>query len=198
MSTYLHSIFKNLKPFNFKHHFKSHLVDKKWILVNGIAEEKSIYTFKTNEVLEIQKNKEQITACWSINQANEFQVETEDGAIYVDAYFKDDDIFILQHQNKRHFAMFVHHNDTEDAINTIEDLQHFLREKYEKKVTKAIVEHEFFYIENSEEHGPFTVEELAEKVDRSEINRYCFVRDINEADYSSRLRINDLIIELKL
>ena len=51
-------------------------------------------------------------------------------------------------------------------------------------------------IENSKEFGPFTVEELSEKVKKDHISTYCFVRDINEYDYSNRIRIMDLIKEL--
>jgi hypothetical protein len=37
---------------------------------------------------------------------------------------------------------------------------------------------------------------LSEKVKKEEISAYCFVRDINEYDYSKRLRIFDLMQEL--
>ncbi len=59
-----------------------------------------------------------------------------------------------------------------------------------------IYDHEFYYIEKSEEFGPFKVEVLAEKVNSGEISAFCFVRDVNEHDYSNRMRIEDLLHEL--
>ncbi len=63
-------------------------------------------------------------------------------------------------------------------------------------MTNLIYKHEFYYIEKAKEFGPFTVEELSKKVNKAEISMYCFVRDINENDYTKRLRIYDLIKEL--
>ena len=103
---------------------------------------------------------------------------------------------VLNHQNKNEFALFINTTNYSEDLNNIEDVQVFLREKYKQKVSSLIYEHEFYYIEKSEEFGPFTVEELSEKVNTEQISMYCFVRDINESDYSKRLRIIDLIKEL--
>ncbi|MGB1308419.1 MAG: hypothetical protein ACPG6B_05880, partial [Oceanihabitans sp.] len=65
-----------------------------------------------------------------------------------------------------------------------------------EKASSLIQGHEFYYIEKSKEFGPFTVEQLAEKVKTKSISVYCFVRDINEYNYNKRLRVRDLIREL--
>jgi len=196
MKEYLHNTIPNLKPFNFERHYDSHFIDQQWVLVNGISEKKSIYTFKDDNILEIHRKEAVIETSWNLSISNIFSIETEDGLIIVKAYFKDDDVLVLSHENKKEFALFINSSNYTENLDSIEDVQAFLREKYKQKVTSLIYDHEFYYIEKSKEFGPFTVEELSEKVKREKISAYCFVRDINEYDYSKRLRISDLIKEL--
>ena len=197
MSTsYLHETIPNLKPFDFERHHDSHFINQKWVLVNGISEKKSVYTFKEDNILEISRRDNIIKTSWTLNIQNVFSIETEDGLISVKAYFKDEDILVLNHQDKDEFAMYINTTDYEDEINSVADIQNYLKVKYQKRVSNVIYEHEFYYISESEEFGPSTVEELAEKVKSEEISAYCFVRDVNENDYSKRLRIADLMQEL--
>ena len=196
MNDYLHNTIPNLKPFIFERHHDSHFINKEWVLVNGISKKKSIYTFRKDNILEITRKNAVINTTWNINTKNVFSIETEDGLISVKAYFKDDDILVLNHQDKQEFSLYINTTNYGEELNSIEDINLFLKEKYRKKVSTIIYDHEFYYIEKSKEFGPFTVEELSEKVKNEEISAYCFVRDINEYDYSKRLRIFDLIQEL--
>ncbi len=196
MSAYLHKTIPNLKPFDFERHHNSLFINQTWVLVNGISEKKSIYTFKEDNILEIKRKDASIKTSWTIDIQNTFTIETEDGIINVKAYFKDDDILVLNHQDKEEFAMYINTTNYEDEINSVADIQNYLKDKYQKKVSKVIHHHEFYYISKSEEFGPYTVEELADKVKTEEISPYCFVRDVNEHDYSRRLRIEDLMQEL--
>lgn len=189
-------VIPNLKPFNHSLHHDDLFINQPWVLVNGISKKKSIYTFKDDNILEIERKKSIIETSWTVDMHNIFSIETEDGLITVKAYFKDDDVLVLNHQNKEEFALFINTSNYTEALDTVADIKKFLRKKYQKKVSNLIYDHEFYYIEKSEEFGPFTVEALAEKVKREEISAYCFVRDINENDYSNRMRISDLIKEL--
>lgn len=196
MKEYLHNTIPNLKPFDHELHYEALFINKAWVLVNGISEKKSTYTFKTDNILEISRKDYTIETSWTINIQNIFSIETEDGLITVKVYFKDDDVLVLNHQNKQEFALFINTTNYTEDLNSVEDVQNFLKEKYKQKLTSLIYDHEFYYIENSKEFGPFTVEELSEKVSNDKISAYCFVRDVNEYDYSNRLRIYDLIKEL--
>lgn len=196
MSVNLHNTIPNLKPFNYERHHDSHFINQQWVLVNGISEKKAIYTFRKDNILEIERNDASIKTSWALNINNIFTIETEDGIITVKAYFKDDDILVLNHQDKEEFALYINTTNYEEELNTVEDVQSFLKEKYKKKVSKVIHKHEFYYISKSEEFGPCTVEELTEKVNSDEISAYCFVRDINEDSYAKRLRVIDLLQEL--
>jgi hypothetical protein len=196
MEDYLRNTIPNLKPFDYDRHHDSYFINKQWVLVNGISKKKSIYTFKKDNILEISRKSSVIKTSWSLSITNLFSIETEDGLITVKAYFKDDDVLVLNHQNKKEFALFINSTNYSEDLNSIEDVNVFLREKYKQKVSDLIYGHEFYYIEKSKEFGPFTVEELSEKVKSNKISVYCFVRDINESDYSKRLRIFDLIKEL--
>ncbi|SDH54400.1 hypothetical protein [Winogradskyella thalassocola] len=196
MNDYLHNTIPNLKPFNYEVHHDSHFINKQWVLINGISKKKSIYTFKADNILEISRKDHVIKTSWNITIQNIFSIETEDGMITVKAFFKDDDILVLNNQSKEEFAMYINATNYDDDINSVEDIQAFLKDKYKKKVSTIIYDHEFYYIEKSEEFGPFKVEVLAEKVKNGDISAYCFVRDINEHDYKNRMRIEDLLHEL--
>ncbi|WP_040280059.1 hypothetical protein [Psychroserpens damuponensis] len=196
MKEYLHNTIPNLKPFNYSLHYKSLFIDKAWVLVNGISKKKSTYTFKDDNILEISRKDYSIETSWTIDIQNIFSIETEDGLITVKVYFKDDDVLVLNHQNKEEFALFINTTNYTEDLNSVEDVQTFLREKYKRKVSNLIYDHEFYYVEKSKEFGPFTVEQLSEKVKKEQISEFCFVRDVNAYDYSNRLRIYDLIKEL--
>lgn len=196
MEDYLRNTIPNLKPFDYNRHHDSHFINQQWVLVNGISKKKSVYTFKEDNILEISRKSSVIETSWTLSINNIFSIETEDGLIVVKAYFKDDDVLVLNHQNKKEFALFINTTNYTEDLNSIEDVKIYLREKYKQKVSDLIYGHEFYYIEKSKEFGPFTVEELSAKVRDDKISIYCFVRDINEDDYSNRLRIYDLIKEL--
>ncbi|MCA0133141.1 hypothetical protein [Winogradskyella alexanderae] len=197
MEDYLHKSIPNLKPFDFDLHHDSHFINQQWVLVNGISKKKSVYTFRKDNILEIKRRNQIINTSWYINARNVFSIETEDGLIRVKAYFKDNDILVLNRQDKKDFAVYINTTNYESELNSVDDIKDYLKEKYKQKASNVIYEHKFYYIEKSKEFGPFKVEELSHKVKNEEISAYCFVRDINEADYSKRLRINDLIAELQ-
>ncbi|TXE17519.1 hypothetical protein ES692_09620 [Psychroserpens burtonensis] len=196
MEEYLNDAIPNLKPFNHTLHYDTLFINKDWVLVNDISKKKSTYTFKDDNILEISRKDHTIKTTWSIDIQNIFSIETEDGMITVKVYFKDDDVLVLNHQNKEKFALFINTTNYTQDLETVEDIKLFLKEKYKQKVTNLIYDHEFYYIEKSKEFGPFTVEELSNKVKKEHISAYCFVRDVNAYDYSNRLRIFDLIKEL--
>ncbi len=186
----------NLIPFDFDAHHDSLLLNHEWILVNGIEEKKSIYVFKEDNVLNISEKENTTKTTWNVDLKNVFSIQTEDGLINVKAYFKDDDVLVLNHQDKKDIVLFINENNYQSKVNTMDDVKSFLKEKYRQKASNLIYDHQFYYISRSEEFGPITVEELSEKVDNEEISAYCFVRDINEGDYSKRMRVCDLIREV--
>ena len=94
-------------------------------------------------------------------------------------HFKIDGLYITNLTNVRYLTGFT---GSSGSLLILEKQHHFFTDGR--------------YIEQSKEYGPFTVEELSEKVKKDEISIYCFVRDVNEDDYSKRLRIQDLIKEL--
>ncbi len=196
MQSAIFNMLPNLEPFNYDVHLEPLFLNQQWVLVNGIKNKKAIYIFKDETTLHISENEKNIETTWSIDVKNTFTIETEDGKTTVKAFFKDEDILVLNKENTGDCAVFINESKYSDELNSIEDVQDFLREKYKQKVTSLIYGHEFYYIERSQEFGPITVQELAEKVKNKTISEYCFVRDINEHNYNQRLRIKDLIREL--
>ena len=74
-----------------------------------------------------------IKTSWNINILNSFSIETEDGLITVEAYFKDDDILVLNNLDKEEFALYINTTNYDDEVNSVEDINTFLKEKYKKR-----------------------------------------------------------------
>ncbi|WP_299247322.1 hypothetical protein [uncultured Lacinutrix sp.] len=197
MSSAIFNLLPNLQPFHHETHYEDLFLNQHWVLVNGISKKKAIYIFKDENTLHISESKTTTETSWCIEKKNLFSIVTEDGETTVKAYFKDDDILILNRLQTDDCAIFINESSYSESLNSLEDVQQFLHEKYKNKATDIIHDHEFYYIEKSKEFGPFTVEELTKKVKNDAISPYCFVRDVNEHDYSNRLRIRDLTRELQ-
>ncbi|APY00453.1 hypothetical protein [Lacinutrix venerupis] len=196
MSASIFNLLPNLKPFHHETHYDDLFLNQNWVLVNGISKKKAIYVFKDENTLQISESKTTTETSWCIEAKNTFSIVTEDGETTVKAYFKDDDVLVLTKIKTDDYAIFINESSYSESLNSLEDVQQFLHNKYKNKATSLIYDHEFYYIEKSKEFGPFTVEELTKKVQEESISPYCFVRDLNEHDYSNRLRIRDLIKEL--
>ncbi|WP_055443379.1 hypothetical protein [Lacinutrix himadriensis] len=196
MSTAIFNLFPNLEPFHHDTHYEDLFLNQNWVLVNGITNKKAVYIFKDENTLHIIENENTSETSWCIDVKNTFSIETEDGKTTVKAYFKDDDILVLNRIQTDDCAVFINEDRCSETLNTLEDVQQFLHNKYKGKAASLISDHEFYYIEKAEEFGPFTVAQLSEKVENKKISIFCFVRDVNEHNYNKRLRIRDLIREL--
>ncbi|HXK00009.1 MAG TPA: hypothetical protein VNJ50_14235 [Gelidibacter sp.] len=197
MTNILYNIVPKLEPFDYSLHHDKRFINQKWILINGIDDSKSMYIFKPNNELVISENDSVTTTRWSFINSNFLSIKTEDGIVLIKAYYKDEDTLVLNQKASDDYAFFINSSDYKETINSKEDLQKFLKDKYLKKASQIISKHQFYYIQRSKEYGPYTMKELSKKVEDRSINAYCLVRDVNEDDYSNKLRIIDLLREFK-
>ncbi|MEO8772750.1 MAG: hypothetical protein ABI263_05240 [Gelidibacter sp.] len=196
MTDILYNIVPKLQPFDYSLHHDHQFINQKWVLINGIEDAKSMYVFKPNNELVISENNEVTTTRWSFINSNFISITTEDGIVLIKAYYKDKDTLVLNQKASEDYAFFINSSDYSETINSKADLQNFLKDKYLKKASELISDHEFYYIQRSKEYGPYTMKELFKKVKDNVVNAYCLVRDVNEADYTNKLRIKDLLQEL--
>jgi len=196
MQSQILSLLPSLKSFNYESHYETLFINQDWVLVNGISDEKSIYTFKDENTLMITQNNSTSETSWCIDFKNTFSIQTKDGLNIFKAYFKGQDILVLDREKHNDYAVFLNQSNYNNEINTLDDVSDFLKQQYKAKASQIISGHQFYYIEDSEEFGPFTAEELTNKVTNEAVSEYCFIRDINEDDYHRRLRISDLLKEL--
>lgn len=195
MTDVLYNIVPKLEPFDYSLHHDKRFINQKWILVNGIEDTRSMYIFKPNNELVISENNTVTTTRWSYINSNFLSITTEDGIVLIKAYYKDEDTLVLNQKASDDYAFFINSSDYNETINSKEDIRKFLKYKYLKRATKIISEHQFYYIQRSKEYGPYTMKELSKKVKDNLVNPFCLVRDINENDYSKKLRIRDLLNE---
>jgi len=196
MRSQILSLLPSLKSFDYESHYEKQFLNQNWVLVNGISEKKSVYTFIDENTLVITENNSKSETSWCIDFKNTFSIQTEDGLNVFKAYFKGEDMLVLDREKHNDYAVFLNQSNYENEINTMDDVGEFLKQKYKEKASSIISGHQFYYIEESEEYGPFTAEELSQKVNNEDISDQCFIRDINEASYDRRLRVADLIKEL--
>ncbi|MBA6151316.1 hypothetical protein [Gelidibacter maritimus] len=196
MRNFLYNIVPNLEPFDYSLHYDHQFINQEWILINGIEDAKAVYIFKPNNELVISENDEITKTRWSYINSNFLSITTEDGIVLIKAYYKDKDVLVLNQKASEDYSFFINATNYNTAINNKDDVKKYLKEKYMKKASELISEHEFYYIQRSKEYGPCTMKELLKKVKDKAVNAYCLIRDVNEADYNKKLRIIDLLQEV--
>ncbi|HUH28893.1 hypothetical protein [Gelidibacter sp.] len=196
MRNYLYNIVPNLEPFDYSLHHDNQFINQEWILINGIEDARAMYVFKPNNELVISENDEITKTRWSFINSNFLSITTEDGIVLIKAFYKDKDVLVLNQKASEDYSFFINVSNYNAPINNKNDVQKFLKEKYLKKASELISEHEFYYIQRSKEYGPCTMKELFKKVKDKAVNAYCLIRDVNEVDYNKKLRIIDLLQEV--
>lgn len=196
MREFLYNIVPKLEPFDYSLHHDDQFINQQWVLINGIEDAQSMYVFKPNNELIISENDKVTTTRWSFINSNFIAITTADGIVLIKAFYKDKDMLVLNQKASEDYSFFINSTNAIDTIDSKEDIQDLLKERYRNRASKIISEHKFYYIQHFKEHGPFTVKELSEKVKNNEINSYCLIRDINESNYDNKLRLKDLLYEL--
>lgn len=173
---------------------KSLLVNQNWVLVNKIKEEKTFYFFHENNKLTRTTNGTVSNAQWHYVNANYIRITSNGEINVIKMNFRDEDILTLDiDRHSNNLAIFINETRSGVNFNTYEDITSYLHSKYVTKAKNIINKHQYYYIEQSEEFGPVPAEYLLNRVENNSINAQCLIRDINDYDYSKRLRIQDLI-----
>ncbi|TDU40505.1 hypothetical protein BXY82_2555 [Gelidibacter sediminis] len=196
MKDILYDIVPRLEPFDYSLHHDTQFINKEWVLINGIENAKAVYLFKPNNELLISENDHVTKTRWSFINSNFLSITTEDGIVLIKAFYKDKDMLVLNQKASDDYAFFINSSAYDTTIDTKEDVKAYFKEKYLKKASQLISEHQFYYIQRFKEYGPYTMKELLTKVKNKAVNAYCLVRDVNESDYAKKLRIIDLLHEL--
>ncbi|OIQ24030.1 hypothetical protein [Lacinutrix sp. MedPE-SW] len=171
------------------------LVNQNWLLVNKIKEEKTTYVFSKDNVLTRTTNGTISKAKWHYVNENYIRITGEDGSINViKMTFRNEDILTLDIDRKSNeLAVFINETKSDKILNTYDDITTYLHAKYLSKAKNIIQNHLYYFINKSEEFGPFTAKELINKVKKGILSSQCFIRETNESNYNKRLRIKDLI-----
>lgn len=174
--------------------FTGLLVNNDWVLVNEIKKNKTIYNFHTDNVLTISKNDSVSEAKWHYVNPDYIRITSDNEINVIKISFRDDDVLTLDiDRRSNELAVFVNQNKSDIPLNSREDITTFLHNKYINKAKDIIYNHQYYYIEQSIEYGPFTAKQLIDKAKDQSISSQCFVRETQDDDYSKRLRIIDLI-----
>lgn len=174
--------------------FTSILTHSNWVLVNDINKRKTIYIFHEDNSLSIKKNDTVSKAKWHYVNPNYIRITTNNEINVIKITFRDEDILTLDIDRKSNeLAVFINESNSKTPLNTYDSITAFLHAKYINKAKDIIYTHEYYYIEKSIEHGPFTAKELIDKAKNNTISSQCFIRETNDSDYSKRLRVEDLI-----
>ena len=138
MTDILYHIVPKLQPFDYTLHHDNQFINQKWILINGIEDAASMYVFKPNNELVISENDDVTMTRWSFINSNFLSITTADGIVLIKAFYKDKDTLVLNQKASEDYSFFINTSDCSDTINSKEDIQKFLKDKYLKKASKLI------------------------------------------------------------
>lgn len=190
----VHNILSNKNLYQDDFDFTSRLVNNNWVLVNEINQTKTIYNFFLDNLLTISKNGTVAKAHWHYVNPEYIRITSNNEINVIKINFRDDDILTLDiDRSSNELAVFINESKSTTPLNTRHAITEFLHNKYINKARTIIHNHEYYYIEKSIEYGPFTAKQLIDKAEKDNISAQCFIREPQDADYSKRLRIKDLI-----
>jgi predicted peptidase len=197
MKALFYKLYPRLTPFNYATHYQLQLNGMTWVLLNSIKDKRIAYCFKDDNALEIIEDDKTIHTSWKHITTNFISIKNEDGEQLISLYYKGDDILIINKKGTEEYSFFINETNAENTLNTEKDIKDYFKNKYAKKASSIIEKHQFYYIQNSTEHGPFTAKQLSIRVKGNIADKRCFVREVNESNYNRRLRIKDLLNEMQ-
>lgn len=190
----VHNILSNNKLYPEDFNFTNRLVNNNWVLVNAIKQTKTVYNFFADNLLTISTNGTVSQAKWHYVNPEYIRITSNNEINVIKISFRDDDILTLDiDRRSKALAVFINESKSNTPLNSRDAITEFLHDKYINKARTIIYNHEYYYIENSIEYGPFTAKQLIDKAENERISSHCFIRETQDGDYSKRLRIRDLI-----
>ena len=148
MKTYILSIIPQIKRFSKKLDDIALLTDQHWVVLDDISNKKTVYIFRNSGQLLIAKDGIVEKAKWEYLGHNSLLIDLGDKSFLLKHGFFDENILALKMDSKDEYAILVNENKT--GLNTIEQIDDFLKSKYLiKGTTEELPEltHKIFFLQ---------------------------------------------------
>ena len=139
MKTYIADIIPKIKRFSRTLDTLTKLNNQHWVSVGEINDFKKVYIFRKNNQLLISKNGVVEKGIWEYLGNESILIETKENTFMLKHGFFDDNIMALKLDSTDEYAFFVNETKYDDELNTVDDIKHFLSEKYLSKISSKNV-----------------------------------------------------------
>lgn len=130
MKTFIADIIPKLQQFSKKLDNLTLLTNQHWVVVDEIANSKTVYIFRSNKELVISRNGKAERAKWEDLGNNTLLIDLSEGLYLFRQGFFDGNILALKIDGKEEYAFLINESRFDKDINSYERILEFLQRKY--------------------------------------------------------------------
>src|ERR1035437_3939985 len=130
MKTFIADIIPRLQKYSQKLDNLSLLTNQHWVVVDEIANSKTVYIFRPNNELLISKNGKVEKAKWEYLGNNTLLIDLKEESYLFRHGFFDENILALKIDGREEYAFLVNETKFEKELNSSERILEFLQRKY--------------------------------------------------------------------
>jgi hypothetical protein len=130
MKTFIADIIPKLQRYSQKLDNITLLTNQHWVVVDEIANSKTVYIFRSNNELLISKNGEVEKAKWEYLGNNSLLLDLKDKSYLFRHGFFDENLLALKIDGKEEYALLVNESRFDSELNSYERILVFLKTNY--------------------------------------------------------------------
>ena len=139
MKTFLLDIIPRIQRYSQKLDNLAVLTNKHWVFIDEELNKKVVFIFREKErQLLISENGNIEKGSWEYLGNNSLLIDRRHGSYLFHGFF-DNNIMALKHDSTDGYAFFVNETKYGNELNTVNDIKHFLSEKYLSKISSKNV-----------------------------------------------------------
>ena len=130
METFFLDILPEIKKHGQKFDEITLLTNERWVSIDTVFYNKTVYIFRPNEELLISKNGSVEKAHWKYLGNQSISIDKENGSFLFKQGFYDKNILVFKINSSEEHVVFVNENRYNGYLNSIGKVQGFLAQKY--------------------------------------------------------------------
>ncbi len=140
MKTFIADIFPKIQRFSQKLDNLTLLTNQHWVSIDDILKSKTVYIFRTNNILLVSTNGKVERATWEYLGNKSLLIDKAGESYLFKHGFFDENILALKVDSSEEYVVFVNENKYEGELNSIDRVFDFLRKKYLDPYLKSNIE----------------------------------------------------------
>jgi hypothetical protein len=139
MLTYIKHIFSNLNKYSQKLDDITIFQNQKWINIDEIGTRKKVFIFRPDNKLLLSIDGNVKKGSWEYIDSTTIVLEIDNEPILLRHSFIDDEFLILNKDNTDNFALFIKENEALSGLNTLDKINLYIEEKYQRNKLPSII-----------------------------------------------------------